>query len=59
MTNSQVVQGGGLTRFHQIADNNDLSLRLTEGKDELGVSDAHVAITLNEVSSAAPQLFTE
>jgi len=49
--------------IHQIADNNDLTLRVAEGKDELGEMGVnfnqmmgHLATTLNEVSSAATQL---
>jgi len=49
--------------IRQIADNNDLSLRVAEGKDELGEMGAnfnqmmsHLATALNEVSSAATQL---
>ena len=49
--------------IRQIADNNDLSLRVAEGKDELGEMGAnfnqmmgHLSTALNEVSSAATQL---
>lgn len=49
--------------IHHISDNNDLTLRIEEGDDELGQMGAnfnqmmsHLAATLNEVSSAATQL---
>ena len=49
--------------IRQIADNNDLTLRVAEGKDELGEMGAnfnqmmgHLSTALNEVSSAATQL---
>jgi len=49
--------------IRRIADSNDLTLRVEEGKDELGEMGAnfnqmmgHMAVALNEVASAATQL---